>query len=523
MSNLSLKESMELGGKCCLAWLDPEKDFMPTGGYEVAHDTGRWWDAILRLEEAIGFVIPDYIEEAMLNNLKVLTDNPDGLLMNNPNISWLKDSARINPHNFREAMIAFNALVRFRNSDWARQAGHRLLMTMDKCFRSDGRFDYTLLESYGKVILSDDPCHDQPEGKWFDGTANSGRSLEGIIWFYEATGDELAINMAERIAQHHLNNTVNLDGSVRQELISPDNVGHNHSYLGTLRGLLLFGFLTHKWEYVDAVAETYQNSLWKHNISESGWTPHDLGKTRFPNEDGDPVAETASCGDVVQLGLWLALRCGYTQFMDDVERLMRSRILPAQIIESDMESFGNIDDNARNRRLGAWGVHGRPYSKGSILDVLAAVLHTEIDVYNSIVTRSPFGLTINLSLDYAGSLATIKSERKESAKITIIPKVKDNVMLQIPSWVSDDSIHITIDGRDCPKMRIGSWIHAPKDEISPNSEIVLTYNLPERTSTEVMPSGKTYSLKWKGDQVASISPYEPYLCIYEPPHKLTNE
>lgn len=36
-------------------------------------------------------------------------------------------------------------------------------------------------------------------------------------------------------------------------------------------GLLLFGLLTGQSEYVDAVASTYKNALWKHNITESGF------------------------------------------------------------------------------------------------------------------------------------------------------------------------------------------------------------------------------------------------------------
>ncbi|MBD3184740.1 hypothetical protein GF312_20835 [Candidatus Poribacteria bacterium] len=514
MPDITLKQSMEMAGQCCLDWLDPEKNFMPTGGYEVAHDTGRWWDAMLRLEDAAGFVIPEHLEDAMMSNLKTLTDNPDGLLMNNPNVPWLKPM--INPHNFREAMIAFNALVRYRNSEWAKKAGHKLLETMDKSFKSDGRFDYTKLESYGKIPHTSDPCHNQPEDTWFDATANSGRSLEGIVWFYEATGDDLAIRLAHRIARHHMKNTVNKDGSTREEIISPENVGHNHSYLGTLRGLLLFGLLTQQWEYVDVVEATYRNGLWKNNISESGWTPHDLGKTRFPNNDGDPVAETASCGDVVQLGLWLALHCGNVELLDDVERLMRSRILPAQIKEDDMKHFGNLDERNQKKRLGAWGVHGDPYGKGSIHDVLAAVLHTTVDVYNSIITRSPFGITINFSLDYSDSLATIESRRDESAEIIIRPKIQDNVMIRIPQWTSEDTISITINGKNYPKLRIGPWLHAPRDEVKPGSEIVIRYNLPERIGTEIMPSGKTYKLKWKGDEVTVISPHESPLCIYNP-------
>ena len=59
---MNLKDAMQLAGQCLLAWLDPEKEFMPAGGVEVCHDVGRWWDAALRLEDAIGFVTPAELE-----------------------------------------------------------------------------------------------------------------------------------------------------------------------------------------------------------------------------------------------------------------------------------------------------------------------------------------------------------------------------------------------------------------------------------------------------------------------------
>jgi len=64
---MNLREIMNLAGQCLLAWLDSDKDFMPTGGYEVAHDIGRWWDAILRLEDTTGFAIPADLEGMALN------------------------------------------------------------------------------------------------------------------------------------------------------------------------------------------------------------------------------------------------------------------------------------------------------------------------------------------------------------------------------------------------------------------------------------------------------------------------
>ncbi|MAE66104.1 MAG: hypothetical protein CMJ18_17675 [Phycisphaeraceae bacterium] len=101
---MGLTTPLHLAGRCMLAWFDPEKQLMPVGGCEVAHDTGRWWDAMLRLERATGFMIPPDLESAMLANLQRLTDNPDGLLMNRPDIDWMRDDAKINPHNLREGM-----------------------------------------------------------------------------------------------------------------------------------------------------------------------------------------------------------------------------------------------------------------------------------------------------------------------------------------------------------------------------------------------------------------------------------
>ena len=51
--------------------------------------------------------------------------------------------------------------------------------------------------------------------------------------------------------------------------------------------------------------EAYDGAVQDHVINESGYTPHDLGTIRYPDEHGDPIGETASAGDVAQLALWL--------------------------------------------------------------------------------------------------------------------------------------------------------------------------------------------------------------------------
>ena len=52
---MTIRDRLQLAGQALLGMLDPENELMPTGGAEVAHDLGRWWDAALRMEAAIVF------------------------------------------------------------------------------------------------------------------------------------------------------------------------------------------------------------------------------------------------------------------------------------------------------------------------------------------------------------------------------------------------------------------------------------------------------------------------------------
>lgn len=510
--NMNLQARMELAGQCLLAWLDPQKEFVPAGGYEVAHDVGRWWDAVLRLEHAIGFVIPAQLEGAMLRNLQRLTDNPDGLLMNRPDAVGINGPAKINPHNFREALLAFNALVRYRRSAWARSAGHRLLETMDRCLLDSGRFDFTKLRCWGQIPFTQEMSHPEPEGNgWFDSTGTSGRSLEALVWFFEATGDALALDLARRVAGHHLAYSTNKDGTIRQEIIDPENMGHDHSFQGTLRGLLLFGLLSGQREYVDVVAATYRNGLQQSVIKESGWAPHDLGKTRFPNEQGDPVAETASAGDAAQLALWLALRAGDLGLLDDVERLLRARILPAQITREDVHP----DRRITPRELGGWGSHCPAHAgKGCLLDILAAVTHTLCDVHEHICTQSPMGVQVNLHFDYEDARVKVVASRNDAGQVVVFVKQHDNVVIRLPRWTPQRSVQLTVDGKPTPMKLLGSFVWISKGLLREHSEIVMTYELPERFSQEEMPSGRLYRFKWRGDEIVGVDPHDGPLPFY---------
>lgn len=490
---------MDRAARCCLAWLNPKAEFLPTGGYEVAHDTGRWWDAMLRYEHATCVPIPAETEAAMVRNLRALTDNPAALLMNTPQTPGSPEKVRVNPHNLRESMLAYGALVRHRGSDWAQAQGHRLLETIRDLLQPDGQLDYAGLAEKARGPLTADPLMVQraPAGEWFNATATTGRALEAIVWFHEATGDPLASELAQRLAKVHFAQTLDPSGAIRPELLDRTHVGHTHSYCGTLRGLLLYGLANREQRYIDAVNATYRRGLWGSAISRSGWTPHDQGKLRFTGKEGDPLGEHASCGDVAQMALWLAFRAGQTDLLDDVERLIRARLLPSQIA-------GDPDP----RRDGAWGVYADPFGRGAILDVFAAVLHSTADFQENAITASPAAVSINLHFSTETAAAKVTMWRDESAHLAIEVKRPVELRIRVPGWADRERIQLSQSGQPLPLQWDGAYLALTAASI--DQPIELQYALPRAERVEEMPvSHRKFHLTWRGDVVTGCAPTVP--------------
>ncbi len=503
----SLATAMERAAACCIAWLDPQQHWLPTGGYEIAHDTGRWWDAMLRYAAATDFNIPEVVERAMRENLRSLTDNPAGLLTNDLRAQQAGGVRQVNTHNFRESMLAHSALVKWRDDAWSRQSGSKLVAVTDRLLAADGQMDYAALAELLQLPLTGDPMMIQraPEGAWFDATGTTGRAVEGFVWFHEVTGSPAAIELAGKLSAVHLRHVTQPDGHVPPALLAASNVGHNHSYLGTLRGLLRYGVTSGQPAYVEAVARTYRQGLFGTLISHSGWTPHDLGRRHWSNEQGDPVAEHSSCSDVIQLALWLAMHGDQPDLWDDVERLLRARILPSQ-----------IDDPGQPRQHGGWGMYGHPFGRGSILDVFAAVLSVLTEVYGGAVTATPAGaVCVNLHFSLASPLAAVTAQRTDRGCTRVELAAPAELRIRLPGWSPRAAARVVVAGQPLDVAWDGAYAVIPATAVPAGTAVELHYDLPTGQTTEKLPtSGQEYRLSWRGDEVVACDPPVP---IYPQP------
>ncbi len=510
---MTLKESMELGGECLLRWLDPQRDFLPTGSWAITHDLGRWWDAILRLEHSTGFPIPAHMEGANLRNLHWLLDNPDGLLFVPPGLNWHK--MKFEFHSLREGILTFAALVNFRDNRWARDAGHKYLSTIQRGLKEDFTWDVDKFEYARNFTGSENehPGHTPANENRFQKTVSHGRSIEALVWFYKATGDSLAMELAEHLAKFHLNYVMEVDGTIPGELAAEDSPqGDRQSYLYTLSGLLLFGVMTGQSKYVDAVVRAYSIGA-RSIINESGWVAHDLGKLNFPDKTGNPLANTESTGAAARLALWVACHTGRADCYDEVERLVRARLFPGQTTQIDLQNNPDVEVPAKN--VGGWGGNDYPHAgKGCNPSGTAEIVHTLTAIYQKVCSHEEAGLVINMHFDYEDEKVRIQTQRSERATLLIEPRIEDNLLIRIPKWIPAESLRIDVKGETVSPTIVGSYAYFSKEQIGRGAEITLSHDLPNRRTTETMPAGDTYEFSWRGDEIIGVNPNDKPMPFY---------
>lgn len=526
---VNLKESMNLAGQNLIHMLSPDNNYLPNfwifvgNDYQAeirffgpGHNIGRWWDALLRLEDATGFKIPRDVEAAMLQNLKAFYGNPDHLCLRPLDMPRV-DGELLDFHSPRESLLALTGLIKYRNDQWATEKAHLMLESIDRIL-----YPY---ESWaadpGRGIWNVEATHryaeagrPQIQSAWaLSAVVSHGRLIEALIEYYNVSKDALALKLADNFARYHLAETTRPDGRYHARWDATEDPyimrGHTHSYLNTLRGLLLYGELTGQHKYIDGVANTYRETVPK-IVKKSGYTCHDLG------DDSAHKGEVTSPGDAAQIALWLAVRHGYSEFLDDVEHNVRARLIPSQITDSPPLKLSNSDGSpvdVRERIIGAiGGLHASPHAgKQSVTDVTAAALHSLIDIYHHIAVANDRGLTIYFHLNYEDENLKIISMRSHQAKVNMSLKKPENTFIRIPRWTSKETIRLTLNGEKYAPNLIDEFMVIPKDKLP--GEIELTYDLPVYQEDEIT-DNLEYTLTWRGDEVIGITPNNDFFPFY---------
>ena len=303
----------------------------------------------------------------MLGHLKSCLANPLSICG-----SMNEEEGCFDTHSQREILLALACLVRYWDNEWATAAGTRMIRALDQYIQEDGVWNLQMMEDLARNGGRHIDLETITERLGTEGAvlaASHGRMIEGLLEFYTATGSAAAIRLADRLARFHFAASTRPDGTAPKA----EQYVHTHSLFGTYRGLLMYGRLTRQQEFIDRIAKTYAASV-RTSVQQSGFISHDWGS--------DSRGETTSPGDAAQLALWLA-QLGYSEFLDDAERIVRCRILPSQITEPlDLKPLADDGREAQAdldaRAVGAFGgAHQHPHGEARpTTDITAADLHT---------------------------------------------------------------------------------------------------------------------------------------------------
>ncbi|KKT07613.1 MAG: Fibronectin type III domain protein [Parcubacteria group bacterium GW2011_GWA2_43_17] len=537
----TLEWSMELAGQNLVNALRPlNQGALPyweldvTSGYSARynpgsefHNIGRVWDALLRLENAIGFEIPADKEATLLSSTQQFFDNSDNLCWTP--CSWLGlVSKQFECHSFRENALALNALAEFRGSTWAIDKAPLLAATLSNATDMGDLTGPDYQWIWSNFWYYNQSCQTPYTARFMDPVGSNGRLIEALVYLYRTTGNSSVLTLADQYAAWHLANSTNSNGTLKEAV----GLDHTHSYMCTMRGLLLYGELiggATGQQYIDNVAATYGVSIRNNLIKESGWNPHDWKHY----SDNNP--EPASAADSAQIACILG-RLGHDEYLDDAERLVRCLILPCQIRYTDMPSVltPNLSDgdqganpdryaNLDERNVGGFGgMHApEPYgAKQSTTDVTSSVLHSLIEIYNSIAVHDSNGLRINFHFDYEDNTVKIVSKREKDstgrykAVVDVLVKNYENVRIRIPQWAPADSIVLSVNGTPITLVKVGNFAQISAQTAPMN--IQLKYSIPVRTTYEKPnPTGTKYQLNWLAGEIAGISPNTNFMPFYK--------
>lgn len=503
---ITVEESMKLAGQHLLASLDRDNQYYPYwemhidpdfkatyNSANVNHNLGRIWDALLKLEDVSDFRIPPDIEGGLIATTKTFFDNTDHLSIYPGQDSW-------ELHSLRESLLALSGLAGYRQNSWAHVTGELFLNKVWEISTPECSWNFSNLEHFRRNTTT--------AGQYFmDPVGSCGRMIEALVQFYQVTGDKQALLLAERFATWHLNNAVNSDGTFRKA----PSLHHNHSYLCMIRGLIMYGMLTGQTRYIEAVCNTYKVTIRNNDVKECGWTPHDIWT------DGSP--DPASAADSALIALLLA-DAGHEEFLDDVERIVRCRILPSQIVtlpqpltpanpESKEDRFQDLSE----RIVGAYGgIHKEPHGgKQSTTDVTGHILSCMTDIYRNTVVDTPNGVKVNFHFNYEDEKIRVESTRNENAEITLRPKTSEDILFRIPQWTPEESVSIQIDRKPASWEREGGF--ARITQIMPDSEVIVVFGLPVRKTKETC-ANQEFEFTWRGDEIIGVFPNCDFLPFY---------
>ena len=503
---------------------------------EARHDfpdfgdiTGRFVDALILIRNMLGTKDGEYEENKLKKLLLSYFSEGDGLSYR-PKTPWSSHDAMM----FDQSSVLF-ALVSWyleTKEKGVRETIVRMINGLWKIgVKREGYLEY-FYEVYGPTgwdwnYNGGEGASNRPVDSCYDG----GRIIMPAMRFFEETGDERALALAENITNWNLYHSTSTKGQV----FFPDGhfaLGPIHPILATIAGILKYAIVTGKGDMIE-----WAESAYRYAKSLGGSMGYFYG------------GENCTLVDAVDIAILLAEhrdeRC-----WEDVEVYARNHLAEAQVTDvsrfcsnkkkrnTQQSSFQDIPQRIK----GCFSSQSTPnnlFNEKGLLDPVLGFVKQRIAhccgpsgaraiyrVWSKIVTKNEEGVFINLALSRDSEWVRVDSSHPYQGRMVLTAHKPSEVFVRIPLWaersevkVKKDTVEETGHGYRGNYLKIG--------RIRPGQSVEVEYPLPERSYSEhIIPVPhqsiglSTYKVSWKGSTVVNVSPAGKTFPLYQREHFL---
>jgi hypothetical protein len=457
--------------------------------FSGAHIPGRWLNALLAAE-SIGYYAPSVSAISRLRDWTMQAFDGPVALPRNFDVDSLQPVPRVLLHNVREGLHALSALIRSRTDEVARDRAIACVHTVDEYFVDGAWLGEKLLADTGIDARVDGGAHDPF-------TVTLGRAIGPLVKLARDCGIDGAADLAHRLGRHAVEHIFLADGSF--------DVGrqgsHGHSVTSTLSSLAQLAEYTGDTGIMEHVTAFVENGL--RDISlDFGWCLENVTTGRYWGEGNNTA-------DIVETLLILARRD--SSHYERVERILRSHLLPSQLIDVGFVSDDLTDDNGlrklASRTLGGFGLplpYGHEETAGDAVsfnwDIVGGVVGGLCEVVRQQVTFDRDSAVVNLLFDFSTEQLSILGpyDGYESVIVDVGPALQ-RVLLRVPSWVD--------------RVALGRWAGQNDGEVGATHLVLPTdarkhYEVPmplASTRREYRFGAMEFAADYRGDQIVAMS------------------
>ena len=469
--------------------------------FSPSHIPGRWLAALLSAESVIGTVI----SEEAINKLRYWAFKSIENTMIGFPACMNETGSSLAPvtdlHNLREVMHALYALTAFRNDHKAMVLASGLIETIDRyydynnCCFLEKEFERN---TGGKAI-----CCAATKNEKFPFPPTFGRYIGPLVKLYKASGYTGALRQAIMLKDVAFRYILNENGDYDVDLFG----SHTHSTTSMVSSLAQLGEVISDRNILDRVDRFMKNGL--NTIAlDFGWCIENYHRD-------DMVGEINNTADIMESYLILA-KAGYAGYYSKAERILRTHLLPSQLLDTSFIPDTNIGNSPRyfaEQSKGAFGFpcpYGHEDHPGARIsfnwDIVGGGVLGLCKAWESIVTVNEGLVSINLLFDITTDMLNFSSPYNENMKASLILYKKAPVRIRIP----DGSIIFAIEG--CKHFINDEWVYL--SDPPTGVKIIIVFQFLEQIRTYTF-RNKQIVFRTNGEEVTGASSHGKRLCFFE--------